>query len=76
MNTCKVNVTYCNLNMKNTKQLGFWTFAWTLSMALATFGPGFIWADQTSLTVIGILLSFGIGVKMILANRNLIKNLD
>jgi len=45
-------------------------------MALATFGPGFIWADQTSLTVIGILLSFGIGVKMILANRNLIKNLD
>lgn len=62
--------------MKNTKQLAFWTFAWTLSMALATFGPGFIWADQTSLTVIGILLSFGIGVKMILANRNLIKNLD
>jgi len=62
--------------MKNTKQLAFWTFAWTLSMALATFGPGFIWADQTSLTVIEILLSFGIGVKMILANRNLIKNLD
>ena len=62
--------------MKNTKQLAFWTFAWTLSMALATFGPGFIRADQTSLTVIGILLSFGIGVKMILANRNLIKNLD
>ena len=62
--------------MKNTKQLGFWTFAWTLSMALATFGPGFIRADQTSLTVIGILLSFGIGVKMILANRNLINNLD
>ena len=45
-------------------------------MALATFGPGFIWADQTSLTVIGILLNFGIGVKMILANRNLINSLD
>ena len=62
--------------MKNTKQLAFWTFAWTLSMTLATFGPEFIWADQTSLTVIGILLNFGIGVKMILANRNLINSLD
>ena len=62
--------------MKNTKQLAFWTFAWTLSMVLITFGPEFIWADQTSLTVIGILLNFGIGVKMILANRNLINSLD
>ena len=51
--------------MKNTKQLAFWTFAWTLSMVLTTFGPEFIWADQTSLTVIGILLNFGIGVKLI-----------
>jgi len=45
-------------------------------MALATFGPEFIWANQTSLTVIGILLNFGIGVKMILANRNFINSLD
>ena len=34
---------------KNTKSLGFWTIAWVLSLALAVFGPMFIWDSQVLL---------------------------
>lgn len=63
-------------NKKNTARLAIWTAAWTLSMALATFGPNFIWGDNTALTFIGIVVNALIGVGMIIANKNQIKGLD
>jgi len=63
-------------NKKNTARLAMWTAAWTLSMALATFGPTFLWGDNSALTVIGIIINAAIGVGMIVANKNQIKGLD
>ena len=61
---------------KNTKNLALWTMAWVLSMALATFGPKFIWEGEDVLTVIGIMLNALLGVGMILANIRHLNGLD
>jgi len=56
-------------------QLGAWTGAWVISMAVATFGPNFIW-DLQALTVIAVLINFIIGIGMILANIRHLRGLD
>ena len=61
---------------KNTGRLAFWTLAWTLSTALAAFGPKFLWNEASGLSAMAILLNVGIGIGMILANRRLIEGLD
>jgi hypothetical protein len=61
---------------KNTAVLGFWTGAWVVSMAIATFGPIFVWDYQKTLTITGILINFGIGLGVILANIRHLKGLD
>lgn len=60
---------------KNTLNLAYWTITWTASMALATFGPLFIWEDQT-ITILGILVNLGLGIGMILANKRHLNGLD
>ena len=61
---------------KNTKYLALWTAVWTLSMALATFGPKFIWQGDRLLTILAILLNLGLGIGMIVANKRHLKGLD
>ena len=53
---------------KATARLAGWTAGWVISMALATFGPTYLWDNQQWLTIVVILLNFGIGVGMIMAN--------
>ena len=60
---------------KNTLRLGYWTFAWLLAVALATFGPQFLWSDPL-ITAGTILLSVGIGFGMIWANKLQLRGLD
>ena len=61
---------------KNTINLAFWTISWTLSMALATFGPRYLWESGSILTILAILINAGFGVGMILANVRHMKGLD
>ena len=61
---------------RNTLILGYWTAAWLVSMALATFGPKFIWQMNTTITILAILLNMAIGFGMILANKRHLKGLD
>ncbi len=61
---------------KRTVQLAVWTWSWVATLALATFGPKFIWENQPILTPIAIILNFLIGLLMILANRRLFNNFD
>ena len=61
---------------KTTAVLGFWTLAWVLTMALATFGPKFLWNSNELLTTIGILLNLVIGFGMIMANKRHLQSLD
>lgn len=62
--------------VKTTRQLGYWTAAWVLTMALANFGPRFIWQFNETLTIIAILLNLALGFGMILANKRHLKGLD
>lgn len=66
--------------MKNKKhytvKLALWTWSWVATLAMATFGPKFIWDDHVFLTVFAILVNLGNGILMILANKNLFNSLD
>ena len=61
---------------KNTKNLAIWTMLWTSSMAVATFGPKFIWDENVALTIIAIIINALLGVGMILMNIKHINILD
>ncbi len=61
---------------RNTARLRFWTIAWVLTLALAAFGPKFIWNFQTALTILGVLVNLGVGVRMIAANGRHLRGLD
>lgn len=55
---------------------GYWTAAWLLTMALATFGQKLMWPTNQLLTALAILLNLGIGFGMILANKKSLQGLD
>jgi hypothetical protein len=66
--------------MKTKKQqilnLAGWTWSWVATLALATFGPRFIWDDHQLLTILFVGLNFANGVAMIIANRSFFNSLD
>jgi cytochrome c biogenesis protein CcdA len=64
------------LRKKRTKQLVIWTMLWTLSMALASFGPKFLWDNNTFLTLLAIGVNIALGIGMILANRRFVNDGD
>jgi hypothetical protein len=61
---------------RNTLRLGLWTGAWVATMAIANFGPIFIWNSNKSLTIIAIIINLVIGFGMIMANKRHLKGLD
>ena len=61
---------------KRVKKLAIWTWSWVATMAIATFGPTYIWDDRAFLTIFAILVNLANGVLMILANRDLFNHFD
>lgn len=61
---------------KNTYRILYWGIAWLVTTALVAFGPESLWAYNTSLTILAILINLGIGFGMILANKRHLKGLD
>ena len=61
---------------KHLLNLGLWTWSWVATLAIATFGPKFIWDDHLALTTLAILTNLVNGVLMILANRKLFNHYD
>ena len=61
---------------KNTLHLGYWTFAWVVTMAIAAFGPKLIWDFATLPTVVGVIFNLAIGFGMIMANKRHLRGLD
>lgn len=53
---------------KSTVHLAAWTAGWVITMALATFGPTYLWGPQQWITILAILLNLGLGLGMIVAN--------
>jgi hypothetical protein len=68
------NVSDC-AHTRGTGKLALWTLAWLLSMALATFGPQFLW-DETWITGLAIGINLLIGLGVIVANRHHLQQLD
>lgn len=62
--------------IKNLYRLAAWTWSWVATLALASFGPKYIWDDHTVLTTLAVLVNFANGIFMIIANRNLFNNFD
>jgi hypothetical protein len=60
----------------STKKLALWTWSWVATLAVATFGPIFIWDDHQFLTTFAIIVNLLNGVMMIIANRNFFNSLD
>ena len=60
----------------NLYQLAAWTWSWVATLAIASFGPKYIWDDHTVLTVLAVSVNFANGILMIIANRNLFNNFD
>lgn len=58
------------------KRLAIWTMAWTISVALVTFGHSMLWGGNKNITILAIVLNVAIGVGMILANRNYVNQGD
>lgn len=56
-------------------RLAGWTGAWLVTMALATFGPEFLW-NAGWLTLLAILINLGFGLGMIGSNIRHLKVLD
>lgn len=61
---------------KATKNLALWTLFWLMSLALATFGPKFIWQENTTWSIIAVVLNASIGVGLILAHIKHLAALD
>ncbi len=61
---------------KRTTRLAIWTSSWVCCMAIATFGPKFLWMGAHWPTVIAIGITFVVGLAMIAANRNLFNHFD
>lgn len=60
---------------RNTVRLGYWTAAWVATMALATFGPTFLWSDKVA-SLLAVLVNLAIGFGIILAHKRYLKGLD
>ena len=60
----------------NTVRLRNWTGAWLVTLAIATFGPLFVWQASQLLTALAVVLNLGTGLGMILANKHHLQGLD
>lgn len=72
----KSKLSRCTTQKRNNLFLFYWTMAWVLSMALIAFGPKFLWDDNDTLNLVGILVNFLVGIGMILANKKHLNDLD
>jgi hypothetical protein len=53
-----------------------WTGAWLVTTALMAFGPVYLWNKAMVFTLLAVGLNVGVGVGVILANKNYLAELD
>ncbi len=61
---------------KAIKNLAVWTLMWLITLALATFGPKFLWEDNKLWSICAIVLNAAIGAFLIKAHVKHISALD
>lgn len=60
---------------QSNRSLALWTGLWVLSLALATFGPSYLWASS-ALSIVSVVINIVLGVAMIIANKRHLGNQD
>ena len=68
--------TWAARTMRNVVGLAAWTVAWVATLALAKFGPGSLWGEQGTPTMLAIVFNVLIGIGMLMANRRHLVDLD
>lgn len=68
--------TWSSRNRKNTFHLAYWTLAWVVTLAIATFGHTLFWPSEVSLAMVAFIVNLIAGVGMIMANVKYLKGLD
>lgn len=63
-------------NKRDTLILGWWTAAWIITTAVASFGARLFWQDNQLLMWLCIILNVGTGICMIVANAHHLKSMD
>lgn len=63
-------------NLKNTKLLAQWTLIWLITLAISSFGPSLIWAGNTMVSTVAIIVNVFAGFGMIWANKVHLNGLD
>ena len=61
---------------KGTAKLAGWTAAWLVSEAALALGPKFVWNDAAPITLAAFAVCILVGVGMIFANKNLLRDQD
>lgn len=61
---------------KQTLKLAGWTWSWVATLAIATFGPKFIWDEHEVLTSLAIAVNLINGIMMLVANRRCFNAMD
>ena len=61
---------------RNTLGLAAWTIAWVASLALAAFGPEFLWNDESAPTLVAIAFNVAVGIGLLLAYKRYLQALD
>jgi hypothetical protein len=62
--------------VRNTVALAAWTGGWVASLALAAFGPGNLWDNAPTPTLIAIGFSVLVGIGMLYANKRNLQGMD
>ena len=60
---------------QTTLHLGAWTAVWLVTLAVAVFGPTFLW-DSKALSLVAILVNVVAGAGMLVANKRHLDGLD
>lgn len=62
--------------IRHTLGLAAWTAAWVATVALARFGPGALWNEQSAATGLAIAFNVLIGIGMLIANKRHLQAMD
>ena len=61
---------------KATGQLVLWTLAWVATLALAKFGPIYLWDSQPAASWAAVALNFAVGIGWIVSHARFLRGID
>lgn len=61
---------------KGTLQLALWTLLWTATLALARFGPEYLWDSQTAASWAAIAINVVVGIGWIVVHASYLRRID